>query len=200
MLRSPSIRLLGLAAVLAAAPMAVQAQTTARAQASAQAAQTQTSAEAAVEAASAAFEARMQTFGVRAEAIQRDKSLTDSQREMRVASLWSEYQPEVAIFTAAISQNVGDIVKAALDKVDVDAIVDQALNSPEVKSAVAGAEGMGRNGAWAQNDPEQLVTYGLMAQYGIDKANDAAQEAANGAAVDVQRARRASGQRAGARN
>ena len=199
MFRSPSIRLLGLAAILAAAPMAVQAQTTARAQASAQVS-TQTSAEAAVEAASAAFEARMQAFGARAEAIQKDKSLTDSQREMRVASLWSEYQPEVAIFTAAISQNVGDIVKAALDKVDVDAIVDQALNSPEVKSAIAGAEGMGRNGAWAQNDPEQLVTYGLMAQYGIDKANDAAQEAAIGAAVDVQRARRASGQRAGARN
>ena len=112
----------------------------------------------------------METFGERAEVIAGDESLSEIERDLRVAALWTEYQPEVAVFTAAVSRHAGAIAQAALADIDVEALVQESLNDPEVQSALAGASGMTANGAWAQNDPEQLVTYGLMAQYGVDQA------------------------------
>ncbi|QTC91345.1 hypothetical protein [Brevundimonas goettingensis] len=156
------IKILSLAAALAVLPLTQAA-----------ADERKTPSEAAIEAAASAFEARMEAFGERAEAINDDKSLTDAQREMKIAALWSEYQPEVAVFTAVVSQHAGQIASEALANIDVDALVHQALDTPEVQAALTGAAGMARNGAWAQNDPEQMVTYGLMAQYGVDQALDA---------------------------
>jgi enamine deaminase RidA (YjgF/YER057c/UK114 family) len=171
------IRILSLAAALAVLPLT-----------QAVAEENKTPSEAAIERAASAFEARMESFGARAEAINDDKSLTDGQREAKIATLWSEYQPEVAVFTAVVSQHAGQIASEALANIDVDALVHNALGSPEVQSALAGAGGMARNGAWAQNDPEQMVTYGLMAQYGVDQAldaiaddNDATEDAAEAA-------------------
>jgi hypothetical protein len=155
------IKILSLAAALAVLPLT-----------QAVADERKTPSEAAIEAAASAFEARMEAFGERAEAINDDKSLTDAQREMKIATLWSEYQPEVAVFTAVVSQHAGQIASEALANIDVDALVHEAMDSPEVKAALTGAAGMARNGAWAQNDPEQMVTYGLMAQYGVDQAMD----------------------------
>lgn len=139
--------------------------------------------EAAIEAASEAFEARMESFGERAEVIADDESLSETDRSARIAALWAEYQPEVAVFTAAISQHAGAIAAEALAHVDVDAMVHEALSDPEVQASIAsGAAGgmaMATNGAWAQNDPEQMITYGLMAQYGLDQAMDAMDEVAD---------------------
>lgn len=156
------IKILSLAAALAVLPLT-----------QAVADERKTPSEAAIEEAANAFEARMEAFGERAEAINEDKSLTDTQREAKIATLWSEYQPEVAVFTAVVSQHAGQIASEALANIDVDALVHEALDTPEVKAALTGAAGMARNGAWAQNDPEQMVTYGLMAQYGVDQAMDA---------------------------
>ena len=170
------IRILSLAAALAVLPLS-----------SALAEETKTPqspSEAAIEAAAEAFEARMETFGERAEAINDIPGLTGTQRESRMAALWAEYQPEVAVFTAAIAEHAGSIAAAALADIDLKAIVDDALTSPEVQQAMAGAQGMATNGAWAQADPEQMVTYGLMAQYGLDQAMDAAEADAAAAAVD----------------
>ena len=182
------IKILSLAAALAILPLT-----------QAVADERKTPSEAAIEEAASAFEARMEAFGERAEAINEDKSLTDAQREMKIAALWSEYQPEVAVFTAVVSQHAGQIASEALANIDVDALVHEALDTPEVQAALTGAAGMARNGAWAQNDPEQMVTYGLMAQYGVDQAMDAiadagdedlkaATEAADEAVADVARA------------
>lgn len=161
------IRILSLAAALAILPFSA-----------AVADENKTKSEAAIEAAASAFEPRMEAFGTRAEAIGDDKSLTETQREAKIATLWSEYQPEVAVFTAVVSQHASKIASEALANIDVDAMVTEALAQPEVQaqvqSAMAGVSGMATNGAWAQNDPEQLVTYGLMAQYGVDQAMDAA--------------------------
>ena len=163
------IRILSLAAALAVLPLSA-----------AVAEENKTRSEAAIEAAASAFEARMEAFGTRAEAIGDDKSLTEAQREARIATLWAEYQPEVAVFTAVVSQHAGAIASEALANIDINAMVDDALNQPEVQAALekAGtmASGMANNGAWAQNDPEQMVTYGLMAQYGIDQGMDAMAE------------------------
>lgn len=137
----------------------------------------QTASEAAIERASEAFEARMEAFGERAEAIAEDEGLSETQREQRIAALWTEYQPEVSAFTAEITRHAGQIAAQALADIDVEALVSEAMNDPEVQEALraapALAQGMATNGAWASQDPEQLVTYQLMAQYALDQATDA---------------------------
>ena len=149
--------------------------------------------EAAIEAAAAAFEVRMEAFGRRAEAIDEAEGLSDEQREMRMAALWNEYQPEVAVFSAAIAEQAGAIAQLALASVaemDLGKLITDALTHSEVQEALravpAVASGVASNGAWAQNDPEQMVTYGLMAQYGMDLAMDEAEDAAEAMAVEAQ--------------
>lgn len=130
----------------------------------------------AIEAAAAAFEARMEAFGARAEAIAEDASLTEAQRETRIAALWAEYEPDVTAFTATVSEHATAIASAALAEVDVETIVAEALASVEVSGALTAAGGMVANGAWASNDPEHMATYGLMADYAIGSAMDAVDE------------------------
>ena len=159
----------------------------------------------AIEAAAAAFEARMEDFGKRAEAIEADESLTETQRGVQIAALWVEYQPDLATFTAAVSQHAGALAAEALADIDVEALVAEALadvdidaegaaagamagldiqaitaqalaavqDSAAVQGAVAGATGMISNGSWASNDPEHMVTYGLVADYALGEALDA---------------------------
>lgn len=157
------IRALSLSAALAVLPLSA-----------ALADEPQTASEAAIEAAASAFEARMEAFGERAEAISEDESLSETQREARIAAIWSEYQPGVAVFTAEVSRHAGQIAREALANIDVEALVADALNDPEVQDALRTApaltRGMVSNGAWAANDPEQMVTYGLIAQYALDQA------------------------------
>ncbi|MDY6923020.1 MAG: hypothetical protein SWI22_03545 [Pseudomonadota bacterium] len=145
--------------------------------------------EAALEQAAAAFEARMESFGARAEAISDDKSLTEEAREARIAALWTEYQPDVSAFTALAAQHATGIAAEALASIDIEAVVAEALAGVDVAAitaeamaevhasgaltgALAGAQGMAANGAWASNDPEHLATYGLMADYAVGEALD----------------------------
>ncbi|MFN3930355.1 MAG: hypothetical protein ACK4JY_01285 [Brevundimonas sp.] len=141
--------------------------------------------EAALEQAAATFEARMESFGARAEAISDDKSLTEEQREARIAALWTEYQPDVSAFTALATQHAGAIAAEALAGIDIEAMVAEALAGVDVAAitaeamagahasgALAGVQGMAANGAWASNDPEHLATYGLMADYAVGEALD----------------------------
>lgn len=160
------IRVLSLAAALAVLPLNA-----------ALASDPETDAERAIEAASEAFEARMEAFGERAEAIAEDESLTEEQREQRIGSLWAEYAPEVGRFTAEISRHAGAIAQQALADIDVEALVADALNDPEVQGAIRAGQGMAANGAWASNDPEHMQTYGLVAQYALDQAAEAVTDA-----------------------
>ncbi len=137
----------------------------------------QTPSEAALEEATAKFEARMEAFGERAEAIDDDDSLTKEQKSMRIAALWTEYSPDVQAFTAVVSRHAADIADEALAKVDVDAIVTEALAAVNVSGAMAAAGGIASNGAWASNDPEHMETYGLVAQYATGEALDAVDDA-----------------------
>lgn len=137
-------------------------------------------ADARIEALAAAFEARMEAFGAQAEAIAADKALTEAQKETATAAIWArDYQPEVARFTARIAQQAGALAQAALADIDVDALVANALKEaePALKQAVAGAGGIARNSAWVQDDPEQRVTYALIADYALAEASDAIAEA-----------------------
>jgi len=137
-------------------------------------------AEAAIEAAAERFEARMEAYGERAEAIADDDSLTEQQKKLRIAAAWAEYEPDVAAFTAVVSEHVGAIAGAALADIDVEAIVAEAMTAVEESGALQMAGGMATNGAWASNDPEHMATYGLMAEYAVGEALDAIDEASAG--------------------
>ncbi|WP_295193484.1 hypothetical protein [uncultured Brevundimonas sp.] len=179
------IRLLSMTAALALAPLSsALAQTPTPAPAPAPAPASAETAEARMEAAAEAFEARMEAFGERAEAISEDESLSEAERGRRIAALWSDYAPDVAAFTAETTKHANEMAAQALKNIDVDAIVADALNDPEVKQAmedgmqkgVVTAEGIARNSAWTNPTPEQMETYSLVAQYALDQAADAVVE------------------------
>lgn len=160
------IKALSLAAALAVLPLAAAAQEAASPEASV------ASAEAAIEAAAERFEARMEEFGERAEALGADESLTDEQREIRVAALWGEYAPDVQAFTAVVSEHAAQIAGQALAEVNIEAVVAEAMAAVNASGAMAAAGGMAINGAWASNDPEHMATYGLVAEYALGGALD----------------------------
>lgn len=154
------IRALSLAAALALLPV------------SAAVAQDQkTQAEVQLESAASAFEAKMEEFGERAEAIQDDDDLDDTAKGLRIAALWSEYQPHVAAFTSLATQQAGEIAQQALAEIDIDAVVAEALADVEPMM-----QGLMTNGAWTQADPDQMVTYGLMADYAVGQTEEALEE------------------------
>lgn len=139
----------------------------------------------ALEAAAEAFGVRMASFGERAEALSKDSGLSELQREIRIAALWAEYQPDVDAFTAVAAQHASSIaaealadididaiVADALAEVDVDAVVAEALAEVEASGALKVAGGVATNGAWASNDPEHMATYGLVAEYALGEAMD----------------------------
>ena len=131
----------------------------------------------ALEAAAEAFEARMETFGERAEAISEDVALTDEQKSLRIAALWTEYQPDVVAFTAMATRVAPAIAAEALADIDVEALVGDAMSQADLSGAMATAQGVATNGAWASNDPEHMATYGLMADYAVGEAMDSIDEA-----------------------
>ncbi len=154
------IRALSLAAALALLPVSA-----------AVAQEAKTSAEIQLESAAAAFEKKMEEFGERAEAIQDDKALDDTTKGLRVAALWSEYEPHVTAFTAVAAEQAGQIAQQALAAIDIDAVVAEAL-----AGVAPMVEGLASNSAWAQADPDQMVTYGLMADYAVGQSLDAIEE------------------------
>lgn len=189
------IKALSLAAALALLPLSASV-----------AQETRGPSEDAIEAAAEAFEARMEAFGQRAEAISEDASLSEEQRELRIAALWTEYQPDVMAFTATVTEHAAGIAAEALAAVDVEAIVAEVLAgidigavtsealagvdfaaltagamaeagaAEEIRGAMAGAQGMVVNGSWASGDPEHMATYGLVADYAVGEALDAVDE------------------------
>jgi hypothetical protein len=154
------IRALSLAAALALLPVSA-----------AVAQEAKTSAEVQLEAAAAAFEAKMEEFGERAEDIQDDDTLDETTKGLRVATLWSEYQPHVTAFTSMAAQQAGEIANQALAEIDIDAVVAEALAGVEPLM-----QGLLTNSAWVQADPDQMVTYGLMADYAVGQSEDALEE------------------------
>lgn len=172
------IKALSLAAALALLPLSASVAQEARGPS-----------EAAIEAAAEAFEARMEAFGERAEAISEDKSLSEEQRELHIAALWTEYQPDVNAFTATVTRHASALAAEALAEVDIEAVVAEALEGVDIgaltanalgsldpavlSGAMTGAQGALVNGAWASNDPEHMETYGLVADYLIGEAFDA---------------------------
>lgn len=167
------IRVLTLTAALALAPLSIATPTLATTTLAhdGDPATSQTAAEAALERAAADFEARMQTFRDQAEPIRNDTRLSEDERAAQLEDLWAAYAEEVEAFTALATEHAVQIAALALASIEVDAIVAEATQNT---SAVA--LGMARNGAWAVDDPDQAVTYGLMADYAIHAVADAMED------------------------
>ncbi|WP_339914642.1 hypothetical protein [uncultured Brevundimonas sp.] len=156
------IKALSLAAALALLPLSA-----------AMAQQATNPSEAALETAATAFEARMETFGQHAAALSLNTDLPEAERERRMAALWAEYQPDVAAFAATAAQHASVIAADALADIDLQKVAAEALAGVDLNGVLAVAGGVARNGAWASNDPEHMVTYGLMADYVLGQAMDA---------------------------
>ncbi|WP_339932572.1 hypothetical protein [uncultured Brevundimonas sp.] len=132
--------------------------------------------EAAIETAAQTLEVRMEDFGERAAALSLDQALPETEREIRMAALWAEYQPDIAAFAATAAMHATAIAAEALADIDLEAVAAEALAGIDMQGAMAMAGGVARNGAWASNDPEHMVTYGLMADYVLGQAIDAVDE------------------------
>lgn len=180
------IKALSLAAALALLPVSA-------AYAQDRGATQEPSAEAALEAAAEAFEARMEEFGERAEAIAGDESLTEAQQEAAVMALWAEYEPAVSAFTAFATSQASLIAAEAMADIDMDALVAEAMSDIDIEGLVADAmegvdiaalAGAAQNGAWASQDPEHMATYGLMADYALGSAMDEMEDAEADLAAD----------------
>jgi len=163
------IRVLSLTAALALAPLSIAGPASAF---DGDPVTTQAAAEAALEQAAAEFEARMQTFRDQAEPIRNDTRLSEDEREEQLEALWDAYAQEVETFTALATRHAAEIATLALASIDMEAIVAEAT-----QATGAVAMGMARNGAWAVDDPDQAVTYGLMADYALNAVADAMDDA-----------------------
>jgi hypothetical protein len=171
----PALRAASLAAALVLLPGVALAETVAQTLAPPD---SQTAAE--------AFEARMDAFRRAAAAVDADADLDPAQKTARILALWAEQKPHLELFAADAAHEgrraAADMAADMLAQMDVAAITAAAM--AEVAPRMRGVM---TNSAWARLDPDQMVTYGLVAQYGVNLAMDAldAAQAAPPAALDA---------------
>jgi hypothetical protein len=122
-----------------------------------------------IEAAAEAFAARMEAFGARAEAAA-EAAANEEEAEAAIEALWAEYAGDVSEFAVLAASAASEIAASAVAEIDVASIVDETMSDPEVQAEVQQAMGIARNSAWTQPDPEQAVTYGLIADYAMHQA------------------------------
>lgn len=169
----PALRAASLAAALVLLPGVALAETVAQTLAPPD---SQTAAE--------AFEARMDAF--RRAAVDADADLDPAQKTARILALWAEQKPHLELFAADAAhegrRTAADMAADMLAQMDVAAITAAAMAevAPRMRGVMA-------NSAWARLDPDQMVTYGLVAQYRVNLAMDAldAAQAAPPAALDA---------------
>lgn len=103
-----------------------------------------------LEAAAEAFGARMEEFGARAEAVGEDETLTEEQRELRIAAIYAEYEPDVLAFSTLAGQHAAEIAALAIAEADIEAEVARAIDAAaieeEISAAFAGGGAIGTTG------------------------------------------------------
>ncbi|RZJ04071.1 MAG: hypothetical protein EON89_09390 [Brevundimonas sp.] len=127
-----------------------------------------------LEAAAKAFGERMKGFETNAKTICADAALSDEAKEVRIAALWSQYEPEINAFAAVAARLGPQIAAEALSQIDVAALTSEAMAEVQNSGAMQGAMGVARNSAWTSGDPEHMETMGLMASYALGEAMDEA--------------------------
>ena len=125
-----------------------------------------------LEAAAKAFGDRMKSFETETKSICGDSALDDEAKQMRIASLWTQYTPEISAFAAVAARLGPQIAAEALSGIDVAALTSEAMKEVNESGAMQGAMGVARNSAWTSGDPEHMETMGLMATYALGEAMD----------------------------
>lgn len=125
-----------------------------------------------LQAAAKAFGDRMKSFETETKSICGDAALNDEAKEMRIASLWTQYTPEISAFAAAAARLGPQIAAEALSQIDIEGLTAEAVAEAEASGAMQGAMGVARNSAWTSGDPEHMETLGLMATYALGEAMD----------------------------
>lgn len=85
------------------------------------------------------FEARMEEFGVRAEAIAGDESLSEDEREARILALWAEYGPEVTEVSLAAAEFGLQTGGTIMSNMNLDAVVQTSLATADIDGQIADA-------------------------------------------------------------
>jgi hypothetical protein len=135
-----------------------------------------------------AFGERMKGFETGAKTICADTALSDEAKEMRIAALWTQYEPEISAFSMVAARLGPQIAAEALSQIDVAALTSEAMAEANESGAIQGAMGVARNSAWTSGDPEHEETLGLVASYALGEAMDEADADADEAAADEARA------------
>lgn len=88
----------------------------------------------------AGMEARMAAFGAKVEALDEDGSLTEAERETRMAALWTEYGPDVMAITTSAAEMGLNTAGTMMQTMDIGAMVEAALSQADVAGAMASVE------------------------------------------------------------
>ena len=88
----------------------------------------------------AGMEARMAAFGEKVTALEEDHALTETERETRMAALWTEYGPDVMAFTASAAEMGLNTAGTMMQTMDLGALVETALSQADIAGAMASVE------------------------------------------------------------
>ncbi|MFN3815637.1 hypothetical protein [Brevundimonas sp.] len=86
------------------------------------------------------MESRMAVFGAKVEALGEDNSLTEAERETRMAALWADYGPDVVAFTASAAEMGLNTAGTMIQTMNIGAMVEAALSQADVAGAMASVE------------------------------------------------------------
>lgn len=88
----------------------------------------------------AGVESRMAAFGAKVEALDEDQTLTEAERETRMAALWTEYGPDVMAFTASAAEVGLNTAGTMMQTMNLGAMVEAALSQADIAGAMASVE------------------------------------------------------------
>lgn len=86
------------------------------------------------------MEFRMAAFGAGVEALDEDGTLTEAEREARMAALWAEYGPDVIAFTTSAAEMGLNTAGTMMQTMDLGAMVEAALSQADIAGAMASVE------------------------------------------------------------
>ncbi|MFN4296592.1 MAG: hypothetical protein ACK4FB_07090 [Brevundimonas sp.] len=88
----------------------------------------------------AGVESRMAAFGARVQALDEDDTLTEAERQTRMAALWTEYGPDVMAFTASAAEMGLNTAGTMMQTMNIGALVEAALSQADIAGAMASVE------------------------------------------------------------
>ncbi len=86
------------------------------------------------------MESRMAAFGAKVEALDEDQTLTEAERETRMAALWAEYGPDLMAFTASAAEMGLNTAGTIMQTMNLGAMIEAALSQADIAGAMASVD------------------------------------------------------------